>query len=45
MHLVDAASTESVSGGVGAHSAAVKPKVGTYYWKVTYSGDAANGAR
>lgn len=39
---VDASSSESVAGGVGAHSAAVKPKVGTYYWKATYSGDSAN---
>jgi len=27
---------------VGAPSAAVKPTAGTYYWKATYSGDAAN---
>ena len=40
--IEDAASAEPVSGGVGAHSAAVKTKVGTYYWRVSYSGDAAN---
>ncbi|MGA2452261.1 MAG: hypothetical protein ABSG93_01985 [Solirubrobacteraceae bacterium] len=37
-----AASAEAVTGGVGAPSAAVKPTAGTYYWKATYSGDAAN---
>ncbi len=37
-----AGSTASVVGGIGGSSAAVKPGVGTYYWKVIYSGDAAN---
>ncbi len=35
-------SVGSVLRGVPGHSGAVKPGVGTYYWKVTYSGDAAN---
>ncbi|HEY5229897.1 MAG TPA: Ig-like domain-containing protein [Solirubrobacteraceae bacterium] len=37
-----AGSTASVVGGIGGSSAPVKPGVGTYYWKVIYSGDAAN---
>lgn len=35
-------SVAAVAGGVGGPSAAVKPKAGTYYWVVSYSGDAAN---
>jgi hypothetical protein len=38
------ASVRSVSGGNGVASGAVKPPVGTYYWKVSYSGDGANEA-
>ncbi len=37
-----AASTKSVVKGLGGASSAVKPKAGTYYWKATYSGDAAD---
>jgi len=32
----------AVVGGVGAPSAAIKPKAGTYYWVASYSGDALN---
>lgn len=39
-----ASSVASVLAGVGAHSATVKPQVGTYYWRAAYSGDAANAA-
>jgi hypothetical protein len=42
-----AAAAGSVTGvvkGVGAPSAPVRPKAGTYYWKVSYSGDGANAA-
>jgi hypothetical protein len=35
-------SSVSVVGGAAGPSAAVKPKVGTYYWQATYSGDGAN---
>ncbi len=37
-----AGSTASVLGGVAGPSAAVKPAPGTYYWKVTYGGNATN---
>jgi hypothetical protein len=37
-----ASSVTSVAGGAAGASSAVKPAAGTYYWKVTYSGDAAN---
>jgi hypothetical protein len=42
-----AAAAGSVTGvvkGVGAPSASVRPKAGTYYWRVNYSGDGANAA-
>jgi hypothetical protein len=35
-------SSVSVVNGAAGPSAAVKPKVGTYYWQATYSGDGAN---
>ena len=34
-----------VIGGVAGPSAAVKPKVGTYYWMATYGGDGLNAPR
>jgi hypothetical protein len=37
-----AGSTASVIAGVAGPSAAVKPSPGTYYWKVSYSGNATN---
>jgi hypothetical protein len=37
-----AGSTASVLNGVAGPSAAVKPGPGTYYWKVTYGGNATN---
>ncbi|HEY3866124.1 MAG TPA: hypothetical protein VGL54_08580 [Solirubrobacteraceae bacterium] len=37
-----AGSTASVLGGVAGPSAAVKPGPGTYYWKVSYGGNATN---
>jgi hypothetical protein len=37
-----AGSTASVLAGVAGPSAAVKPGPGTYYWKVTYGGNATN---
>ncbi len=37
-------SVAAVAAGAAGHSAAVKPVVGTYYWKAVYSGDAANSA-
>ena len=36
------ASLATVLNGVAGPSAAVKPKVGTYWWLASYSGDAAN---
>jgi hypothetical protein len=39
-----AAGLVSVVKGVPAHSIALKPAVGTYYWRVAYGGDAANSA-
>jgi hypothetical protein len=42
-----AAAAGSVTGvvkGVGAPSAPIRLKAGTYYWRVTYSGDGANAA-
>jgi hypothetical protein len=36
------ASSASVSAGVAGASAAVKPAAGSYYWKASCSGDAAN---
>jgi hypothetical protein len=36
------ASGALVAGGLAGASAAVKPKVGTYYWVASYSGDAVN---
>jgi hypothetical protein len=35
-------SAAAVAGGVAGPSAPVKPAVGTYYWRATYSGDAVN---
>jgi hypothetical protein len=35
-------SAAAVVGGVAGASLAVKPKVGKYYWRATYSGDALN---
>jgi hypothetical protein len=37
-----APSAAAVVGGVAGASAVVKPAVGTYYWRATYSGDAVN---
>jgi hypothetical protein len=37
-----AGSAAAVVGGVAGPSAAVTPKVGTYYWRASYSGDGAN---
>jgi hypothetical protein len=37
-----AGSAAAVVGGVAGPSAPVKPAVGTYYWRATYSGDALN---
>jgi hypothetical protein len=37
-----AVSVASVVNGVAGASSSVKPGPGTYYWKATYSGDAAN---
>ena len=37
-----AGSSVSVAAGAAGPSAAIKPGVGTYYWKATYSGDGAN---
>jgi hypothetical protein len=39
-----AASSVSVVNGVAGPSAATKPKVGTYYWKASYSGGGLNAA-
>ena len=39
-----AGSVASVVKGVAGSSTAVKPAAGTYYWKATYSGDAADDA-
>jgi hypothetical protein len=36
------ASSVIVTGGAAGASAGVKPGVGTYYWKASYSGDAVN---
>jgi hypothetical protein len=41
--IVGAPSAAAVIGGVAGASAAVRPKVGTYYWVASYSGDALNG--
>jgi hypothetical protein len=35
-------SAAAVAGGLAGASAAVKPPVGTYYWRASYSGDALN---
>jgi hypothetical protein len=40
--VASAASVGTVVNGVATPSAAVALKAGTYYWKATYSGDAAN---
>jgi hypothetical protein len=37
-------SSVAVVGGVAGPSAGIKPKVGTYYWEASYSGDSANAA-
>jgi hypothetical protein len=39
-----ASSSVSVVAGAAGPSAAIKPKVGTYYWQASYSGDGANAA-
>ncbi len=39
-----AGSSVTVVGGATGPSAAIKPKVGTYYWRASYSGDSANAA-
>ncbi|HTU77276.1 MAG TPA: Ig-like domain-containing protein [Solirubrobacteraceae bacterium] len=39
-----ATSTVTVAAGVAAVSTAIVPKVGTYYWRASYSGDGANAA-